>query len=208
MVWETHLHGAPLVAVSRILPIVIAMALAWWAVRRLGSAVLDTVPLLSLVATSLSLRLVFEQNLFGYYFMAIAVLVVLLDVVQGRIRWQVVAWLTLVTLAFNPAPTHLRFREYLPIFVMLVALVLILFDAARRGRVRWYAVAWLALVTLAFANMPPWSAGPIRHPLPIWLWQVVLVGIGVGMSAAPLFASVRHQPGSPPRLSEEPVLVM
>ncbi len=104
VLWELHLHGALLVAVSRVLPIALAMVLAWWAKRHLGPAVLEPVPLMSLVATSLCFRLVFEQNLFGYYFMALAVSLILLDVVQGRIRGQLVAWLALVMLAFDSAP--------------------------------------------------------------------------------------------------------
>jgi hypothetical protein len=105
VLWELHLHGAVLVGLSRVLPIILAMTLASWAVRRLGTAVLEPVPLMALVATSLSLRLVFEQNLFGYYFTALAVSLVLLDVIRGRIRGQLVLWITLVTpLAFNPSP--------------------------------------------------------------------------------------------------------
>jgi hypothetical protein len=104
VLWELHLHGALLVGLSRVLPIVLSVALATWAVRRLGQAVLEPVPLLSLVATSLSFRLVFEQNLFGYYFMALAVSLVLLEAVRGHIRGQMVAWVALLILAFDPVP--------------------------------------------------------------------------------------------------------
>ena len=85
MVAGAHLHGLPLLFASRVLPIVLAMVLAWWSERRLGAAALDPVPLVSLVATSLCLRLVFEVNLFGYYFMAVAVSLIVLDVVKGRV---------------------------------------------------------------------------------------------------------------------------
>ena len=91
VVWELHLRGVTLIGFSRVLPIVLSMALASWALRRLGSAVLEPVPLLALVATSLSFRLVFEQNLFGYYFMALAVSLALMDILGGRIRLQLVA---------------------------------------------------------------------------------------------------------------------
>jgi hypothetical protein len=97
-------HGPLLIILSRILPIVLSMALACLARRRLGSAVLDPVPLASLVATSLCLRLVFEQNLFGYYFMAVAVSLLVLDCMRGRISVYLVAWLGLMTLAFYPFP--------------------------------------------------------------------------------------------------------
>jgi hypothetical protein len=104
LLWELHLHGPALVVVSRVLPIALAMALAWWALQRLGPAALDPIPLLSLIATSLCLRLVFEENLFGYYFMAITVMLIILDVVRGRIRGTLIAWIALVTLAFDPVP--------------------------------------------------------------------------------------------------------
>jgi hypothetical protein len=124
VLWETHLHGAPLVAVSRILPIVISMVLARWAVKRIGSDILEPLPLLSLMATSLSLRLVFEQNLFGYYFMAIAVFLVLLAVVRGQIGWQLVAWLVMVILAFTDVvPWSITPIHALPIWFWQVALV-------------------------------------------------------------------------------------
>ena len=47
---------------------------------------MDPVPFCRSIATSLSFRLVFEQNLYGYYFMALAVSLVLVDVMCGRIR--------------------------------------------------------------------------------------------------------------------------
>ena len=52
-----------------------------WGIRPLQPAVL-----IALVALSLSFRLVFEDNVFSYYYMALAVTLVLLDVVGGRIR--------------------------------------------------------------------------------------------------------------------------
>ena len=184
VLWELHLHGALLVALSRVLPIVLSMALAWWAVRRLGPTALEPVPLLSLIATSLGLRLVFEQNIFGYYFMALAVSLVLLDVVRGRISGPLVAWLALAFLPFFPGSWGLEAREYLPFSLMAVVLLIILFDALR-ARIRWYLVAWLACVALAFAQFPLTSL-PFRHALPIWFWQVVLVSSGVALAARPL----------------------
>jgi hypothetical protein len=97
-------HGAGLFIVSRLLPIALSGALALWARRRLGDGVMQPGPLLSLVATCLSLRLVFEVNLYGYYFMATALLLVLADVVRGRIRLSLVAWIAAVTLVFDPLP--------------------------------------------------------------------------------------------------------
>ena len=74
MAWEFHVrNGAPLLLVSRIPPLVLALLLSWYVVRRLGQSALQPAVLISLVAVSLSFRLVFEDNIFSYYFMALAV---------------------------------------------------------------------------------------------------------------------------------------
>jgi hypothetical protein len=142
VLWELHLHGVLLVDCSRVLPIILAMVLASRAVRRLGPAVLEPTPLLALVATSLSFRLVFEQNLFGYYFMALAVALVLLDAVHGHIRRQLVAWLALLTLAFDPVP---------------------------------------------------WGSSPIPSVVHPWMFQIVLVPIGVILASSPLISLARNR---------------
>ena len=69
---------------------------------------MQPVPFLSLVATSLSMRLVFEQGLFPYKFMALGVMLVLLAVVRGRVRGQLIVWLALLGLAFNTIPVGYR----------------------------------------------------------------------------------------------------
>jgi hypothetical protein len=185
VVWELHLHGALLVGVSRVLPILLAMVVASWAQRRLGPAILEPVPLIALVATSLSLRLIFEQNLFGYYFMALAAALVLLEAVRGRIRGQLVAWIALVALAFNPAPWKLQFREYLPFFLMAIVLALVVWDVLK-GRVRFYLLAWFALVATAFWHFP--ITGPLPQPLPTWLWQLILVPTGLWLAVDPILS--------------------
>lgn len=63
---------------------------------------LEPLPLLSLIATSLCLRLVFETNMVWYYPMAMAVSLVLLQVVRGRISKALIGWLALVTVAYYP----------------------------------------------------------------------------------------------------------
>jgi hypothetical protein len=96
------LHGLSLLCVSRVLPIILAMMLAWWSARHLGPTALDPVPLVSLIATSLCLRLVFEVNLFGYYLMAVAASLIVLNVTRGRISRSLVTWLILVAFAYDP----------------------------------------------------------------------------------------------------------
>jgi hypothetical protein len=121
---ETHLHGPVLFLVSRILPIVTAMVLARWARQRLGRAVLDPIPLVSLVATSLGLRLACEVNLFGYYLMAVGVSLIVLDMIAGRFRVSLVLWIVVVTVAFMPMPWgYDAFGNLLPIWLWQTLLV-------------------------------------------------------------------------------------
>jgi hypothetical protein len=207
VLWELHLPWSLLTTLSRALPIVFSLLLATWALRRLGPAILEPVPLISLVALSLSFRLFFEVDLFGYYYMALAVSMILLDICRGRIRGQVVAWFALVALAYNPVPFGfvsnvvnfgLQAHLYLPIAGMLIALLLIAYDAIR-GQIRWYLVAWLAVTAFAFAKFPLASV-PLRHPLPTWFWQVVLVTSGAALAASPLLSAVnsRGESTAPP----------
>jgi hypothetical protein len=184
VLWELHLKGVLLVTVSRILPILFAMALAWWAAQRFGGRVFEPVPLISIIATSVSFRLVFEQNLFGYYFMALAVSLLVLDAVRGRIRGQLVAWLALVVLAFDPAPRIHLLSEYSPSILIVIVCLAILWGI-RHGRMYWYLMAWVVVVALAFAAYP---IGSYREALPTWLWQIVLVSTGVVIAAKPLLS--------------------
>jgi hypothetical protein len=201
ILWETHIHGSAQFAVSRLLPIILAMGLAYWAVQRLGPAVLEPVPLISLITTTLSFRIVFEENLFGYYFMAISVFLVLLDIVSGRIRGYVVAWIALVTVTYNPIPwgfasnwTIWGRQMYLalPIVFALVALAIIIYDIFNH-RVRLYICGWLVLVTLEFVHFPG-SIHPILPRLPAWIWQFVLISTAITLAFGPLLKAVQSRP--------------
>ncbi len=187
------MQTAPLIFISRVAPIVVAVALPLWALRRLGPRGLEPIPLLSLIATSLSMRLVFEQDLYGYKFLALAVLLVSLDIVRGRVRGALLVWISLVTMVFEP----IRFDQittpwwqdrvaiaivYVPLAVVLCAII---WDAVHH-RVRWYLVAWLAIAAGAFIRWPLWLPSGIPAPFPLWFWQVVLVGSGVILAASPL----------------------
>jgi hypothetical protein len=200
LVTELRLHGWILAGTSRVLPIVLSMVLAWWLVRRLGAAtVRSPLPLASLVALSLSLRLVFEENLRDtYYFMALGVMLILLDVVRGRIRGAVLAWFALVTIAHDVWPLNMfgavswgfGATEHLPQILMVLGVIIVLVDVAR-DRVHWYRVLWLLVIVAAFATWP-FTDEPFRTPLPKWFWQVVLVSIGMWLAAGPLVRFTRE----------------
>jgi hypothetical protein len=104
--WELHLTSSVAIDLLRVLPVIAVVGLALWARRRLSNAVMEPMVLLSLLATSLALRLIFEGGLFGYYFMASAVAIVLLDFVRRTFRLEVILWLAVVALVFTPLRSH------------------------------------------------------------------------------------------------------
>ena len=108
VVWELHLSGSGLLVVSRVLPIALSFLLACWVRGRLGERSLEPVVLLSLIAVCLGLRLVFEETLFSYYFMALVVALVLVDVARGHIRLPTVAWIAVVSFVFGVMSQHVR----------------------------------------------------------------------------------------------------
>jgi uncharacterized membrane protein YdbT with pleckstrin-like domain len=101
-----HLHGVALVAASRVLPLALAATAAFWARSRLKSALCRPQALVALVAVSLALRLLFEVNLYGYYFMATSVALIALDVVAGRLRVETIGWIVVTTAFFPRRSSH------------------------------------------------------------------------------------------------------
>jgi hypothetical protein len=197
VLWELRLKGAALVGLSRVAPIVLSMVLAWWARRRWGEAVCEPLPLMSLVATSLGLRIIFEQNLFGYYLMALSVALVILHVIRGRVPGYLMAWLALVTLEFNPVPYgfaynatsySLQLAGALRLAIMAAAVMVFAWDIAHR-RIRPYLVAWLVVVAVAFVEWPPWKSVPLRTWAPLFFWQILLIAPGMVMAISPLVIS-------------------
>ena len=196
--WEFHVRdGAPLLLASRLPPLVLALALAWFVVRRVGRSALQPAVLISLVAVCLSLRLVFEDNIFSYYYMALAVMLVVLDVVRGRIRETLVAWLAMVTLVYSEYILIVwrqswgqSARHWIPAIVIIGSLLLIL-RAVLRHAVGWNVVMWAAAVVTALV-MWPVSSDPLAHLPVTWLWQVVLTGTGLVLAAGPLRTLVRE----------------
>jgi hypothetical protein len=197
-----RLHGGVLVFVSRMVPLELALVLAWWVTRRLGPAALEPVPLISLVALSLSLRLVFEHALYGYYFMALAVVLVVLDAVSGHIRASLVAWLAAVSVVYLVGPTTSSSvwpatswaadaqRSVAPV-VLGLALAGIVLGAARGGLGRQQLV-WLALAIGAALAWPSTYNPLSAHVSSVW-WQMALVLSGIALAAGPLLERTERQ---------------
>jgi hypothetical protein len=131
LVGQLGLHGDLRLAAARGLPLAIAAGLAVFARRRFGDELLAPVPLTALVAGSLILRLVFEVNLYSYYFLAAAVSLVALEVVGGRFRLGTVAWLVATGALYPPAyealvPIQERAALFIQAGVVICALALAL----------------------------------------------------------------------------------
>jgi hypothetical protein len=206
VLFATHLHGTALFLVARVLPVLCALAIALWVARRLGPRVSDIETLLSLLATALCLRLVFEENFFGYYFMAVSVSLLCIEALRGRLNGRVLVWIGMVTLAFNPIPWWLYLRweaKGLNLFLVLpVVFEVIVLSAfvigARRRRYRWYLVA--SAIVVALTCFPPlWGRAWSPHVTPYWLWQLILVPTGLILASESLRFAIRNHRSSQPR---------
>jgi hypothetical protein len=219
VLWETHASGVAGVLLFRVAPILVSIALSWWVARRLGAGALEAVPLLALVAASLTLRLVFEVNLIAYYFLALTVSLVVLEATRGTIRRTTVAWLAILTLVIcriSELPFGFtRWAEYLqndivPILIGGVAILAVIRQLLRGGDRRalltWMAVAVVVLFTL-IPGGNRFSAGQV-----VWFWQIVLVVPGMLLVLQPLWQSIRPPTEQRPRedllvSSPEPALI-
>lgn len=124
LVGRLGLHAVAITVVARLFPLLGAAAFALWARSRLGDAVVDPGPLVALVAVSLVLRLVFEVSLFSYYFLATAVVLVVLDAALGRVRLETICWIVacsaLYPVRFDPL---VLVQEAQPVLVQLVVVL-------------------------------------------------------------------------------------
>jgi len=192
---ELHLHGAPLFIVARLLPLAAVMEIVRRVRNRMGAGVMEPAAMASLVALAFLTRLVFEQNMFGYYFMAVVVALVLLDVVRGRLRSRVVVWILLNTIAFNAVPSSFASRwepwgghafNAIVIFTAIFLLLLVSRDVLR------HCLRLDMLLTLLFTGTVFWaqifSDNSSHVTLPDWAWQIVLVSTGVVLALPPLLA--------------------
>jgi len=206
VLWQLHLYGAQAVLLSRVTPILLSVALSWWVLRRLGPGALRPVVVTSIVAVSLGLRLVFEQNLFPYYFMALAVSLVLLDAVRGSVRNSTLAWLAAVVLVFCVSrglawklPLHLE--TLIPLLIVAPALLATLSRVLRGSNSR-NLLPWLGVAACAVLTWPD-HVDPLNLQPLTWLWQMALVVPGIMLAAGALLADIGlAKSESPPRRLE------
>jgi hypothetical protein len=120
-----NLSGVTQLTVARVLPLVLCAALAWWA-RQRGGDVWSPPAMLSIVCLCLGFRLIFETSLWGYYFMATAAMLIVVDWSIGRLRYATIAWIAAVgflfrTIAFD-RPVVAPVTQHQPVLVQLVVL--------------------------------------------------------------------------------------
>ena len=194
VLWELHLRGLALFLISRLLPILLSALLALWVSRRLGASLTQPGLLLSLLATTFFLRLVFEENLYGYYFMSVAIFMVLVGIVERRIREALVAWLALVTLAFNPVSWGFqsnwtlwgaRLSADLPIIAIGIAVAFNLVRLISQRELKLSRLLWI-VVTVASCVPSLWGRPADTPILPTWLWQILFVASGLVLATKSL----------------------
>ena len=96
---ETGLRGPALFYVSRGAPLLGSLMLVVVVRRHWRGRLPDPTTLFALVATSLALRLLFEVNIWGYYFMAVTVMLAVLDLQRGQVRLTFLVWVLVTKFA-------------------------------------------------------------------------------------------------------------
>ena len=211
VVFALGLHGVADFLLARVAPIAAAALVAWLVRRRVGRSPRAVVGALS---AAMLCRLVFEVNIFGYYFMAVMVGVVLLEVLRHQVGRDVVALVGLFIVSFDPEHIALvdNLTTYglsvyydLPIVVLALGVALFLFDAVRR-RFSPALVVWLGFVALA-GESHLWNRYNPLWDLPEWAWQIVLVPFLGVILARRLRETRRDEPSGAPGALEASALV-
>ncbi len=200
VVWELTQRGASLFALSRVAPVLAGVAVVALARRRLGDRLYESTTLLSLVGVLLGLRLVFEVNLWSYYFAALATLILLVEAQRERWRPAVAFWWLTLWMALDPLPAgfqtnstiwDIHLRVWGPTYLTLAATGAVVVGTLSR-RLRWWWWLWVVGAAVAFVHLPVVDALS-HHAWPTWLWQIVLVPWGLILVATPLGNALRHR---------------
>lgn len=192
------LHGVADFLASRILPILVAAGVALWVAHSYRGRALCPGVVVAIATAGLLTRLVFEVNLFGYYFLAALVGLALLEVLRRQVGRDVFALLGLFVVELNPEHVALvsNLTGYglalyydIPIVVLGLGVAVLISDALRR-RFSIGLVVWIVFVALAGEAHLWHRYDPIVN-LREWCWQVVLVSYAILIVARRYYAA-RH----------------
>jgi hypothetical protein len=95
---ELHLFSPIWVVLLRYATFCGAAFVAWYLEQRFGERILQPLALTSLVGTALACRLVFEINVFDYYFMTVCVFMILVAILERRFSLAVLIWIVVTSL--------------------------------------------------------------------------------------------------------------
>ena len=104
--------------VARDAPIVLAAVLVVWARWRARTGLLAPGPLVGLALACLATRLVFEISLLNYYFLAVGVALVLLDLVCRRLPVWSVGWIVVTRFVLTPLAPHVALTLTAAVFLV------------------------------------------------------------------------------------------
>ena len=133
--WMNQLHfgSTESLVVSRLGSSVATAAVSWWVRKRRPDVVVDPVLLVGLRVTAWSLRLVMEENLFGYCCVATGATLVLRDIIVQLISRGTAYLLFLVLISFGKAkrkygPWELRPTRVYQLFLAPSAFMVALYS--------------------------------------------------------------------------------
>ena len=179
--WELHLHGAAAFFAARVLPVAASLFVSLWA-RRRWDVVSRPETLVALVGLSLSMRLVFEQNIFSYYFVGVFVMLVLVAAtLKSRVDlialWIAVHFVGFETMqhvtrlwSFRVTPSYDRIPAWGLVVILLGLTILNL----RERRVILYQPVGLVIVVMTSHSLL-WGLNPAAASVPYWFLQLLLV---------------------------------
>jgi hypothetical protein len=187
VLWELHLHGLVAFLTIRGLPIVSSIVVSIWARRRWDLASRPDL-LVALVGLSLSFRLVFEQNIFSYYFTPVFVLLVLVAATMRSQASLILLWIAVDLAGFNPIrrTNQFWFLRLTPSYdritawsVVAVLVGLIILQLRERRIILYQPLALIVVVAMAHASL--WGRNPALATVPHWFLQVLLVPFAIAL---------------------------
>ena len=198
--WELHLHGTSAFVLSRVMPLAMSLLISVWGSRKWDVRNRPE-SMVALVGLSLSMRLVFEQNLFSYYFAAVFVALILVGVsLVSRVDF-IALWVALDFIGFETMQ-HIGSLWSLPItpseeripawLLTIILLALILVNLRDRRIILYQPVLLVGVVAMSHTLL--WGRDALIAFVPYWILQLLLVP-----SAIAIFVNALGSSRTPPQ---------